>query len=370
VDHPRDPRAGAGAALSGPDAERPPSDTLRARLARGRDPARRRRSRRRFGFIRRWLRPPRTLQPTRAGWLFFGLTLGVGFAALNTGNNLLYLVFAFLLGFLVLSGVLSEAALRRIEVRRRLPREIFAESPVPVSLEVANEQRRIPSYAIVVEDLAGEDVHDAVSLGRVFLLRLAPGARQQRAYLLNAAARGPLRLAGYRVSTRFPFGLFAKSLLVADPSETLVYPAVDRVRPAPLASPGRSLGEARSRTHGRGTEAAGLRAFQKGDSARSVHWRSSARRGELLVRDREREERPELEVRVRTRGREAGPAFEASIRLAASEVVTHLDDGYRVGLASDSERMPPADGPRHRARLLTWLARATPDRDGQSEDAA
>jgi uncharacterized protein (DUF58 family) len=370
VDRPRDPRAGAGPALSGPDAASARGADLRSRLRLARDPARRRRTRRRFGLIRRWLRPPRTLQPTRAGWLFFALTLGVGFAALNTGNNLLYLIFSFLLGFLVLSGVLSEAALRRIEVRRRLPREIFAESPVPVGLEVANEQRRIPSYAIVVEDLAGDDVHDAVSLGRVFLLRLGPHARQQRAYVLTAPERGPLRLAGYRVSTRFPFGLFAKSLIVEDPAETLVYPAVDRVRPAPLASQGRSLGDARSRTHGRGTEAAGLRSFQSGDSARSVHWRASARKGELLVRDREREERPELEVRIRTRGREEGPAFEASIRLAASEVVSHLDDGYRVGLASDSERMAPADGPRHRARLLTWLARAAPDGAEHGEDAA
>lgn len=320
--------------------------------------------------MHRWLRPPRTLQPTRAGWLFFGLALGVGFAALNTGNNLLYLVFSFLLGFLVLSGVLSEGALRRIEVRRRLPREVFAETPVRVTLEVSNDQRRVPSYAIVVEDLAGADVHDALSFGRVFLLRLAAGARQRRAYLLTTPARGVLRFAGYRVSTRFPFGLFAKSMLIEAPAETLVYPAIDRVHPAALENPGRSQGDARSRAQGRGTEAAGLRAFQLGDTARSVHWRASARRGELLVRDREREEKRELEVRLRTRGREPGPAFEASVRQAASEVVAHLDFDYRVGIASDAERIAPADGPRHRALLLAWLARVAPERATPDEDAA
>ena len=47
--------------------------------------------------IRRWLRPPRKLRPTRPGWLFFAVTFGVGFAALNTGNNLLYLVLALML---------------------------------------------------------------------------------------------------------------------------------------------------------------------------------------------------------------------------------------------------------------------------------
>ena len=73
--------------------------------------ARRRRAPRARGalvrHLERWLRPPRTLRPTRAGWIFFALTLGVGFAALNTGNNLTYLVLSLMLAFLVLSGVLS-----------------------------------------------------------------------------------------------------------------------------------------------------------------------------------------------------------------------------------------------------------------------
>ena len=73
----------------------------------------------RFSGALRWLRPPRQLRPTRAGWSFFALTFGVGFAALNTGNNLLYLVLSLMLAFLVLSGVLSESALRGIALRRR-----------------------------------------------------------------------------------------------------------------------------------------------------------------------------------------------------------------------------------------------------------
>ena len=81
-----------------------------------------------------WLRPPRTLRPTRPGWVFFALTFGVGFAALNTGNNLLYMVLSLLLAFLVLSGVLSESALRGVRIRRRLPREIHAGRAAPVVL--------------------------------------------------------------------------------------------------------------------------------------------------------------------------------------------------------------------------------------------
>ena len=100
--------------------------------------------------LRRWLRPPRKLRPTRAGWVFFALVFGVGFAALNTGNNLLYLVLSLMLSFLVLSGVLSESALRGIQVRRRLPRQIYAGASQAVGLEISNHQQHIPAFAVVV----------------------------------------------------------------------------------------------------------------------------------------------------------------------------------------------------------------------------
>ena len=77
------------------------------------------------------MKPPRALRATRAGWCFIAIIFGVGFAALNTGNNLLYLVLALMLAFLVLSGLLSEASLRGLRVERHLPRELFALAPNP-----------------------------------------------------------------------------------------------------------------------------------------------------------------------------------------------------------------------------------------------
>ncbi len=192
----------------------------------------RRRDHRIGSRLPRWLRPPRTLRPTRAGWVFFALTLGVGFGALNSGNNLLYLVFSLMLAFLVLSGVLSESALRRIEVRRRLPKELFAGAPATLAVEITNTSLHVPAFAIAVEDLlqprAG--VESFKPLGRMFALRVAPGATELRAYRLLPPRRGPLRLAGFRVSTRFPFGLFAKACILEHPEDALAYPAIDARR--------------------------------------------------------------------------------------------------------------------------------------------
>jgi len=335
LDRGRDPRPGAGTPLTDRGA------ALRRR-------------------IRRWLRPPRTLRPTRAGWLFFALTFGVGFAAMNTGNNLLYMVLSLLLAFLVLSGVLSESALRGLEVKRRLPPEMHAEAPARVILEITNTQRRVPSFAVVVEDLLGDAVERGQPAGRVFAFRVGPREREARSYWLRAERRGPLVFAGFRVATRFPFGLFSKAMRIEAPAHALVFPALDpwpRLRsPGPAAGVGQGGGQRGAES----AEAAGLRAYAPGDSFRRVHWRASLRRSALLVRDRERERHPEIEVRLRAAAETSPERFERDVRRAASELVAHLAAGFRVGLATEAERFAPAAGRRQRRRLLAFLAAVAP----------
>jgi uncharacterized protein (DUF58 family) len=278
---------------------------------------------------------------------------------MNTGNNLLYMVLSLLLAFLVLSGVLSESALRGIQVRRRLPRDVQAERPVPVLLEIRNDQRLAPAFAVVIEDCLGDDVESGAVAGRVFAFRIGAGATETRSYPLRAEGRGALSFAGFRVATRFPFGLFSKALRIDAPAEALVAPALDPVAvAAERSAPARDEGGA-----GRGLprpEAAGLRAWAPGDAFRHVHWRASARRGALLVRDRERDGRAELWVRLATRDAEPGAAFERAVRHAASEAAAGLALGLRVGLATDGARLAPQGGAAQRRRLLAFLATVTP----------
>jgi uncharacterized protein (DUF58 family) len=332
-----------------------------------RDPGRRRRPALIAGGVRRLragahrLRPPRTLRPTRAGWLFFGLVFSVGFAALNTGNNLLYLVLSLMLAFLVLSGALSEAALRGIDVRRHLPFEWVAGAPARVVLEIANGQRRVWSHAIVVEDRGDEGGSGCI--GRVFALHVAPGAHERRSYSCVPARRGGLQFRGFRVTTRFPFGLFAKSLWIERPATALVYPPLQPVPPPPARETVRPVGRERRGRSAAPDEVTGLREFTRGDAARRVHWPASWRRGLLLVRDAEGETAGETEVALRTRGVLPGPTFEEAVARAASEAEASLRAGLRVGLRTDTGSLSPEAGPLHRARLLGYLAlvRAEPD---------
>lgn len=329
-----------------------------------RGPARRRREPRAESAlarrVRRWLRPPRTLRPTRAGWVFFALTIGVGLAALNTGNNLMYMVLSLLLSFLVLSGVLSESALRGLSVRRLLPAELVAEQEAIVGIEVRNQQRRVPSFAVVVEDVVrvAGIVRPA---GRAFALRVAPSTAELRSYRFVPAARGPLAFIGFRVATRFPFGLFSKALWIDAPREALVFPALDPLRPAVPTGGVLRRGEWRAGPAGQSPESAGLRGYAPGDAHRRVHWRASLRRGALLVRQQEQECTGEHVVRLRTQGVPAGASFEAAVRRAASDVAVNLRSGLRVGLRTDTLAFAPGDGGRQRRRLLVVLARVAPE---------
>ncbi|MBW2387175.1 MAG: DUF58 domain-containing protein [Deltaproteobacteria bacterium] len=317
------------------------------------------------------LQPPRQLRPTRAGWVFLLINLGVGFAALNTGNNLLYLVLALLLAFLTLSGILSESALRGIEIRRTLPRDLFANADNPVRIEIRNSQRKVPAFAIVVEDRISpshrlaETVSDDWRLardrdlsvvGRVFALRVGPGQTESLSYTLRVARRGVLEFHSVRVSTRFPFGLFLKSRMIQAPGSALVYPEIRPLEVREINGGEETSSQAAVRSRGGGTDVIDLREWQVGDSLRRVHWKSSLRRDRLYVRSQQDDHQAEVEVVLRTRGNPAPEEFEERVCWAASEVMCHLESGLRVGLITDHVHIRAEFGAQQRARLLSLLA--------------
>src|SRR5919106_6811045 len=110
--------------------------------------------------LRELLRPPRTLRLTAAGRTFLVVTLGIGVGALNTGNNLLYLVLGLLLGLIIASGILSEMCLRGLHVRRIGAEAAFAGEPF--AFRWAVKKARGASFALTFsednQDVRGEGV--------------------------------------------------------------------------------------------------------------------------------------------------------------------------------------------------------------------
>ena len=302
------------------------------------------------------LRNPRKLKFTREGKFFVGITLGVGFAAINTGNNLLYLLLGMLLALIIVSGLMSELSLRDLTVVRRLPLRAQVGRPHLVEIEVFNHKGRVPSYAIEVEDLRAGQPADK----RCFFLKISPKSAQVAAYRRTPAKRGRDKHVGFRIATRFPFGLFEKSREVPAEGELIIYPAVDPVQLPPMPA-GRYAGGDAAFGRGHGDDYLGLKLLREGEDPRDVHWRKSAAVGQLVMRERARDARPDVVlpldvVRPDDAKEEWAATFERKIRDLASRGVAHIKRFDAVTIKTTASEAVRADRMTGADPLLRFLA--------------
>jgi uncharacterized protein (DUF58 family) len=331
---------------------------------------------RRVGTFLRRFRPPRRLKLTRDGKYFIGITFGVGFVAIATANNLLYLMLGMLLSLIVVSGVLSEMSLRHLRVTRRLPARAQVGRAHLVEIEVHNDKTRMPSYAIEVEDLRAGQPADK----RCFFLKISPRSAQIAAYRRTPARRGLDRHVGFRVATRFPFGFFEKSREISCDGELIIYPGVDPVR-LDDERPGNRLGGAGAQGRGTGDEVIGVRPMREGDDPRDIYWRKSTTGGPMVLMERVQEARRDVRLEIDNVHSDAAPTpewddrFERRLRQIASLTVAHLKRGEVVQLVTThGERAVagPSTGADPALRFLALLeahAAATPATSSQANGA-
>jgi uncharacterized protein (DUF58 family) len=321
--------------------------------------ARARSARRVPWYLPRDIRFRRHLRFTREGKLFVFVTLGLGFAAVNTGTNLMYLVFGFMLSLIVLSGVLSEHVLRRLEVQRRLPSRAVAGEPALIELCVRNGKKRLVSYSVEVEDQA-----DGVSnLRRCYFLKIMPGGEQSASYRRVPERRGVLRFTGFSVATRFPFALFEKWREVERAGELLIFPTpLATTLPEGLL---REQGERGGSARGRGTETRELREYRIDDEVRMIHWRRTASLGKPVVRELEQDASSLFSILLdNRRGAEDGEAweqgFEQNVSRASYLVERGLSRGYSVEICARGVRSKVVTNPSDADSLQRFLALLEP----------
>lgn len=300
---------------------------------------------------RLWWRMMRMQRVTREGWFYVGFTLVVGAAAINTGNNLLYLVLGLQLSLIVLSAFLSESALRGISLRRELPGHAEAGQPCRATYVVRNDKRRFASYSLVFTELEGP------ARGvRVFLNQIPAGATRRISWEAVFPHRGEGRFGLVRVATRFPFGLFEKSREIHLPDRLPIHPPAMRPPPVRLG-PLQGLGERPEPRPGSGHEFHALREYRVGDDPREIHWRSTARHGRPLVVERERERRRRITLLVDERGVSGRRRLDGLAAAAMSLARMFAERGNEVGLSWSGGSIQPAAGPNQLRRIGDALAR-------------
>ena len=238
----------------------------------------------------RWIGYKMEYRVTREGWIYILGIFMVAVAALNTGNNLLFLILASLIAIILMSGVLSSITLSGVEMRLQLPEHIFAGQPVRTLVEVHNEKLTLPSFSLRVEAVRGKRAVSAAMLDTpVYFPYIPKHDRAQQHVPMTFPRRGIYSQEAFRIVTRFPFGFLQKARRVDLKSEALVYPSVEPTRDFFEVLPGMQ-GALESLAKGRGQDLYALRDYQPRDSSRHVHWKASARLGSLMVREFTRED--------------------------------------------------------------------------------
>lgn len=305
---------------------------------------------RRAREIRREIRAWRRISFTAGGGVFTAGAIAIGLAAMNTGNNLLYLLLGSMLGFIAVSGWLSEQAIRALRIERRLARAVTVGQELRIGYDVTNHKDRLPSMAI--------EIVDGDLPGRAFLAHVGPRSTGHARSLNTFARRGVYPLRTVTLSTAFPFGLFRKERDLDVPGEIVVWPRTDRPVPAPSPPGGRvpRSGAGVAGAHGLRGEYRGLRAYRPGDDPRDIHWRSSARLRDPVLREYERDGAETLWICLDL-SCAPGDAAEVAVEAAASLAGEAMGEGRSFGLVAGAAVVEAGAGPGQLERVLDVLAR-------------
>jgi len=279
----------------------------------------------------RWLAYQMDYKITREGLVYLGGVAVVTLAALNTGNNLLFMVLACLLSGILISGILSRLVLSGVDLHLELPEHVFATQPAVALAELRNEKFWLPSFSLSVVGEAPESKRQrgrapgAILTRPVYFPYLPRRGSVRQSVELTFPRRGKYRQDALGLRTKFPFGFLQKTRRVDADLEIVAYPAV---RPSdeffevlPLVT-----GELESYVRGSGHDLYSIRDYRSTDGSRHVDWKATAKKASLQVREYAREDErrvllaldPDLDPATFKNPAEMAKHFDRAVGLCAS----------------------------------------------------
>ncbi|MBD0339623.1 MAG: DUF58 domain-containing protein [Microcoleus sp. Co-bin12] len=230
----------------------------------------------------------RAVTPAYAGWLLSGMTVFFFGSATNTMSGWLYALSGGTLALLGVAAVLPGKSLRSLEVRRRTIEPVSAGDRITVELEIENRAREPKTLLQVVDILPfvlGQPIVRPIEV-------IDPNSIYRDTYYLEVRQRGVYRWQEVNLRTAAPLGLFWCRRSLPVKAVAVVYPQVLPLSTCPIIdrigqedSP-QFYNRSRSQTATEGLTR-NLRPYRHGDPTRLIHWRTSARYGELRVRELE-----------------------------------------------------------------------------------
>ncbi len=273
---------------------------------------------------------------TFTGLVFAGVACFVLIAAINSQNNILFWALGIVLGTLLVSAVLGDLLLRRLEIHRSIGSHAVAGEPMEVHYRLVNHKILWPSCAVRITEARFLGAISVIPEG--YCLHLGPRETTLVMTHLVPTHRGVIELREQRVCCSFPFGFLNRAVHILDTRRVVVYPRIGMLNRELLAR-SRTLssgGSTNTPRRGGADEFFGLREYQSGDSIHSIHWRRSAHTGQLMVKEMTTDTPPTIVIGLDLRHWDKVPnglaMAERAIEVAAAWICRGLMDHFSVGL--------------------------------------
>jgi uncharacterized protein (DUF58 family) len=277
---------------------------------------------------------------TERAWAVLAGGVLLWLASRLVGSPDLHIVSVGLLALVPLGILLVRLRRHRLQATRRLSaRRAFPGTRIRVEVEVRNLGESRTSLLLLEDRLPS-------ALGppaRLVIPHVPPGARQAVSYELTPRRRGRYEVGPLVAQVTDPFDLARHRIEFDEKHDLIVYPEVEPLEATQAASPIGGSGESSSRQLFRtGEEFYTMRHYEIGDDLRRIHWPSTARIGELMIRQDETARRAAAVIFLDTRRVATGAVrdgFEKAVSAAASIGAHYLRAGYVLRLASPD--LPP-----------------------------
>jgi len=287
------------------------------------------------------------MKSTREGRRFLLATALIAVAAVNTGNNLIYLVLALMLSFLLLAFLIPKLNLARLDLSISVEGQVFAGEAAYARVRVLNKKKRLPAYSVHVT--SPDSQQDIV------FHQLEAGGSSERLMKMLFGRRGHYRQLSATIESSFPFILFYQRKRFDVAADIMVHPAYYDLEAAESLTQA-SGAAGKIRMSAAGDDILHIREFRYGDDLKRIHWKASAKMSSLMIREYAEHENARTTILLDNSSPGAPGDFEKAVSITSELARRSISDGNLVRVLTCSTVVPYGAGHEHLLRVLDMLA--------------
>lgn len=272
------------------------------------------------------------------------MTIFLGISAINTSNNLVYIIVSALLSFMAVSGFFGRGNLKKLELEIEIPPEIFVHKPIPIKITLKNGRKRLPVFLIkvVMED-------------QELLFPFIDANDKASGYInLTFPQRGRCEIGGGYMTSVFPFYFFIRYKIIRETFQLIIFPEPKTCELfAAYLDERQSQGEDSINRVGYEGEVMSVRDYRSGDPLKYIHWKATAKTDQLKTVELSRiAYQPviidfnELDIKN----------IEYKISCITYTIQQFIKKNIPIGLKISRREYKPNTSSRHKIKLLTELA--------------